>query len=162
MVYLRLTLTTIAILSAGCSGGPRHFPTAPTASTSAVAPAPTPGFEPNVAPPFPSVSKPARIYVAANESRHVGYHGGALQSRYVLYDDRAFTLQYASARFGHFEYRGTYTESSGEVVFQWEGSSTAGPWGATGVLTEVSLTVSYNLIMQMTDFEDGVFLRARD
>ena len=161
MVYLTLTLTIIAILSAGCSGSPRHFPTAPTASTTA-APAPAPAFQPNVAPPFPAVSKPARIYVAEKESSYVGYHGGALQSRYVLYDDRAFALQYTSARFGHFEYRGTYAESNGEVVFHWEGSGSAGSWGATGVLTEASLTVSYNFIRQISDFEDGVFLRTRD
>ena len=80
----------------------------------------------------------------------------------MLYDDRAFALQYASPRFGNFEYRGTYAESNSEVVFQWDGSSSAGPWGAAGVITDLSLTVSYNLIMQMTDFEDGVFLRARN
>ena len=159
MVCLRLALS-IAILSAGCSDAARPSPTAPTPT--AIAPPRMPPVEPAVAPPFPAVSRPGRVYVATTEPSYAGYHGGTLKSRYVLYDDRAFALQYASPRFGNFEYRGTYTESNGEVVFQWEGSSAAGPWGATGVITEESLTVSYNLIMQHTDFEDGMFVRVRD
>lgn len=124
------------------------------------APTPAPPFEPGVPPPFPAVTRAARVYVLAQYPSY-SYHGGPLASRYVLYDDGAFGLQYASPRFGNFEYRGTYTESSGEVDFQWEGWSAAGPWGATAKITEESLTVRYNLIMQLTDFEDGVYLRAR-
>ena len=159
MALLRLTVA-IAVLFAGCSDSERVSPTAPTPSTVAVAPTPAPPIEPGVPPPFPPVSRPARVYVAAQFPTYE-YHRGPLASRYVLYDDGAFGLQYASPRFGTFEYRGMYTESNGHLDFQWEGSSLAGPWGATAVITEESLTVSYNVIMQMTDFEDGVFLRVR-
>jgi len=76
------------------------------------------------------------------------------QSRFVLYDNGAFALQYVSLGI---DYRGGYTESNGVITFQWEGWSVAGPWGATGTLKDGSLTVQYNLIMQMTDFEDAVY-----
>jgi hypothetical protein len=69
-------------------------------------------------------------------------------------DNGAFALQYASLGI---EYRGGYTESNGVITFQWEGWSVAGPWGATGTLKDGSLTVQYNLIMQLTDFEDAVY-----
>jgi hypothetical protein len=144
----------IVILSAACSDSSRHSPTAPTSST---APAPT-AFEPNAPPPFPAVSKPARIYVTTIEGRSAAYHGGALKSRYVLYDDGSFTLQYASPRFGNFEYPGNYTQA-GELFFHWAESSLL---GATAIITEESLTVGYTIAMQMNDFEDGVFARVRD
>ena len=55
------------------------------------------------------------------------------------------------------EYRGEYTESNGVITFQWEGWSIAGAWGATGTVNDGSLTVQYNLIMQLSDFEDAVY-----
>jgi hypothetical protein len=148
-----LVIALIAILSAGCSESPSHFPTAPTAPT-AIAPAP------REAPPFPAISKPARIYVTTIEGRSAAYHGGTLKARYVLYEDHSFALQYASPRFGNFEYRGTYTEENGKVVFP-VSESNAEPW-ATAIITEESLTVSYSLMAQHADFEDGVFVRVRD
>ena len=151
-----ITLALIAILSAGCSDSHRTSPTAPTGSNTA-----STAFVPIGVPPFPPVSKPARVYVTAIEGTSAAYHGGALNARYALHDDRSFALQYASPRFGNFEYRGTYSEANGEVVFHWEGWSAAGPWGATATITEELLTVSYNFIMQMTDFEDAVFARVR-
>jgi hypothetical protein len=56
------------------------------------------------------------------------------------------------------EYRGRYSLTDGVIAFDWEGWSTAGPWGATGTLTGDSLTVQYNFIMQMTDFEDALYV----
>jgi hypothetical protein len=76
------------------------------------------------------------------------------QSRFVLYDDGAFALQYVSLGV---EYRGGYTESNGVVTLAWEGWSTAGPWGATGTLKDGSLTVRYNLIMSLSDFDDAAY-----
>lgn len=80
------------------------------------------------------------------------------QSRFVLYDNGAFVLQYAICNCGG-AYRGRYTEANGVITFEWEGWSTAGPWGATGTLKGDTLTVQYNLIMMMSDFEDAVYLR---
>jgi hypothetical protein len=75
-------------------------------------------------------------------------------ARFVIYDNGAFVLQYVSLGI---EYRGGYTESDGVITFQWEGWSSAGAWGATGTLNDGSLTVRYNLIMQLSDFEDAVY-----
>jgi hypothetical protein len=148
-----VALAFIAILSAACSDSPRHVPTAPTVST-AVTPAPL------AAPPFPALSRPARVYVMTIESAVAIYNGGALKARYVLYDDGTFTLQYASARFGIFEYPGTYVEANGKVIFPLR-ESNAEPW-ATAIITEQTLVVSYSLMAQQADFEDGVFVRVRD
>jgi hypothetical protein len=88
-------------------------------------------------------------------------HGSPLASRYVLYDDGTFALQYSSAKHSFFEYRGTFKVMDGLVAFDWEGWSVAGAWGATGSLSDDSLSVQYNIIMQLSDFADGVYLRAR-
>ena len=122
-------------------------PTAPTPTADSTTSTPAPGSGP--APRgFPDVSEPARIFVAV--------YG---PSRYVLYDDGRFALQYSSANQSFFEYRGVYKEANALITFEWEGWSTAGPWGATGSLSGDSLTVRYNLIMQLSDFEDGVYIR---
>jgi hypothetical protein len=76
------------------------------------------------------------------------------KSRFVLYANGAFALQYVSLGL---EYHGAYTESNGVINFAWEGSSIAGAWGATAALNDGSLTVRYNLIMQLSDFEDAVY-----
>ncbi len=133
-------LLVLLVITTSCGSGRVVTPTAPTAST-----APPPGF--------PAVTGSARTYVNAEAQ------GGLLVSRYVLHDDATFALQYTSGGYPSGEYRGTYSEAGGLVSFEWEGWSAAGPWGATAVLTEETLTVRYNLIMQMTDFEDGVYLR---
>jgi hypothetical protein len=84
------------------------------------------------------------------------FHAHRWPSRYLLYDDGKFTLEYP-----HVSYRGTYAEDGSTMIFSWEGWSTGGPWGATGTIDGDTLTVRYNLIMQMSDFEDGVYQRAR-
>ena len=107
--------------------------------------------------PFPPVTRPARVYVFAATPSYSASEW-TLHSRYVLYDDGTFGLQYERSR-GSFEYRGTYNESNGAITFQWEGWSTAGPWGATATISGEELTVRYNLIMQLSDFEDAVYRR---
>jgi hypothetical protein len=56
------------------------------------------------------------------------------------------------------DYRGGYTETDGAITFDWEGWSIAGQWGATGTLKNGVLTVQYNFIMQMSDFEDAAYV----
>jgi hypothetical protein len=88
--------------------------------------------------------------------RELEYHVAAYtaQSRFVLYDDRRFALQF---RGGDSGYAGKYAEKAGTVSLEWDGWSAAGPWGATGTLTGDSLIVRYNTIMLLTDFEDAVY-----
>lgn len=148
MALLRLTLALV-VLCAACSDS---HPTSPTRSTAA-----SPRVDPTAQLPFPAVLGAARLYVSAEQPPSEAH--SRMRSRYVLYDNGTFTLQYATSPI--LEYGGRYTESNGEVVFDWNGWSKAGPWGATAKITEESLTVRYNVIMQLTDFEDGVYLRVR-
>ena len=108
---------------------------------------------------FPAVSRPARVYVAVDWPTYP-IHGSPLASRYVLYDDGTFALQYSSANYPFFEYLGTHTDANGLITFNWEGWSTAGPWSATGSLSDGALSVRYNRVMHLADFEDGVYLKA--
>jgi hypothetical protein len=64
----------------------------------------------------------------------VDLNSSPLPSRYLIYDDGTFALQYASA----LEYRGTYRGANAVVTFEWEG------WSAA---------------VQLSDFEDGVYIR---
>jgi hypothetical protein len=127
-------------------------PVTPTGPTMAARPA-------TVSVEFPPVSRPARIYLFADAASYP-VSEITVGSRYVLYDDGTFALQYLRSR-GSSEYRGTYKEANGLLTFEWEGWSAAGPWGATALLGDDSLTVRYNLIMELTDFENAVYLRTR-
>ena len=143
----RGTLVGVVVLSIACG---RSTPTAPTATSQGHA-VPSPPAPPPTN--FPALSGLSRTFTFAHE---LTYHLSdyTKQSRFVLYDNGAFTLQYLSLGI---EYRGGYTASNGVVAFQWEGWSTAGSWGATGTLKDSSLAVQYNLIMGLSDFEDAVY-----
>jgi hypothetical protein len=121
-------------------------------------PSPRPEPPPIAAPvgpaEFPPVSKPGRIYGSAAPLNYP-LQPYTLASRFVLHDDGTFVLQYGYPR--AFEYRGTYKESGSAITFEWEGWSTAGPWGATGSLGDKALIVRYNEVMMLTDFEDAIY-----
>ena len=143
------TVLGVILLSMACG---RSAPTAPTASSRGAAPAgpSTPAPSPSN---FPPLSGQSRTFAYNHE---LTYHltDYTKQSRFVLYDNGAFVLQYVSLGG---EYRGGYTESNGVITFQWEGWSIAGPGVRSGTLKDGSLTVQYNLIMQLSDFEDAVY-----
>jgi hypothetical protein len=142
----RGALVFILMLSAGCGDS---APSSPTRTTLPPTAPPAPPSATN----FPPLAGPSRTFTFdhALSYRVSGY---TTQSRVLLYDNGAFVLQYDSLGGG---YRGGYDETTGVIVFRWEGWSSAGPWGATGTLTGDLLTVQYNLVMQMTDFEDAVY-----
>jgi hypothetical protein len=105
---------------------------------------------------FPPVTGTARVFNFLSQSSYA-ISGFTTRSRYVLYDNGTFVLQYADN--GGFEYRGRYTEVNSIITFEWEGWSAAGPWGATGTLRGETLTLAYNPVMTLSDFEDAVYLR---
>lgn len=150
-----LALVTLLLFPVACTELPPTAPPQVADSPVVIAPSPPPS---GVPPAFPAVERPARIYVAESQPTYET-HGSPLASRYVLYDDGTFSLQYASANYPFFQYRGTYEVVNGAVTFRWEGWSVAGPWAAEGTLTDQSLTVRYNLIMELSDFESGVYRR---
>jgi hypothetical protein len=45
------------------------------------------------------------------------------------------------------------------LVFHYNAWSAAGALGARGTLRGDTLLLRYNIIMQLTDFEDGVYVR---
>ena len=136
----------LVVLSTACGSS---APTSPTAI-----PQPLPVAAPTAPPTrtFPPLSGPSRTFVFDRElkSRVSDY---TRKSSFVLYDNGAFVLRFS----GPGEYRGGYTVADGVITFEWEGWSAAGPWGATGTIRGDSLTVEYNFIMQLTDFEDAVY-----
>lgn len=115
---------------------------------------PLPGLPPVPAPPTLTVATGVFNFFSQSSYPVREY---TTRSRYVLNNDSTFALHYDDN--GGFDYRGTYTKMNDIITFNWEGWSTAGPWGATGIIRGDTLTVSYNIIMMLSDFEDAVYLR---
>jgi ABC-type transport system substrate-binding protein len=145
-LHTREAIALLFVLSVGC-GSSAPSPTG-TSQPQAI-PAATPPSPTN----FPPLSGPSRTFTFARASSY-RVSDYTTQSRFVLYDNGAFVLQYVGLGI---QYRGGYTEAKGAIAFEWEGWSTAGPWGATATVKGDSLTVQYNVIMQLTDFEDAVY-----
>jgi hypothetical protein len=151
MVCHSLRLVALAaalVVSAACQD---RTPTSPHQMQAAPLPPTT----------FPEVVKPARILVFSPSPL---YRASAytIDSRYVLYDDGEFALQYLRS-LGSWSYSGTYKEADGKLTFTFNGRgwSVPGQPDARGVLDGDTLTVSYNIVMQMSDFEDGMYVRTR-
>jgi hypothetical protein len=128
------------VLASGCGGS---APTAPTAITQ-----PPIVLSPTIPPNFPPLSGLSRTFTFDHQlaPRVTDY---TRQSQFILYDNGAFALQYPSP-IG--DYRGRYTASNGVITFEWAS------WGpCTGTIKDGLLTVQYNLIMQLSDFEDAVY-----
>jgi hypothetical protein len=71
----------------------------------------------------------------------------------VLYDNGAFGLQ-SPPEYGGL-YRGRYSDTNGAIAFYF--GIEAVP-SATGTLESDVLTVRYSLLMQLSDFEDAVYV----
>lgn len=86
-----------------------------------------------------------------------------VRSRYILHNDSTFLLQYNYDKGNDFrkgiQYKGWYSQLNNSISITWDGWSSAGAWGATGTLRGDTLTVGYNTIMSLIDFEDAVYLR---
>jgi PKD repeat protein len=98
---------------------------------------------------FPPVPVGALAYIRVSTEM-----SGAI-SRYVLYADSTFGLQYVNARWGFFEYTGRYARVDASIGLNFDAND--GHWQATGTLQGDSLVVTYNLDMALSDFEDGVY-----
>jgi hypothetical protein len=152
-------LAALLVLSAACADS-----TAPTRSNGPYTPPPPlPVATVPKAPDYPSPQREGVIYTEVGAPYgypgSTQFHGGVPTSRFVFYDDGRFGLQFSSPRFGFFEYGGTYARAGSQITFGWDGWSIAGPWGASGTLRGDTLHVSYNTIMQLSDFIDGDYVR---
>jgi hypothetical protein len=164
---LVLIALTLAGAAAGCADvAPPSAPLDPVPPPASAVPAPpvaVPPTPPVGLPPasaFPALARPGAAFVA-----DLSLYGGALASRLVLYEGsgNTFALQFASPDRGFFEYGGRYapsgTESGMDIVLHFGGGAPAGLWTATGTVRGDTLRLSYNPVMQMTDFVDGVYVR---
>lgn len=81
---------------------------------------------------------------------------GSLSERYILYENGAFRLEFSSAKYGDFGYPGFFSRAQSVITFDFHDD---GRWQSTGTLRGDSLFVQYNLIMGLSDFEDGMYVR---
>lgn len=91
----------------------------------------------------------------------IEFHG-SLSERYVILEDGTFRLQYDSERFGFFQYPGSYSSyppvgPTTALLLVFDGD---GRWSATATLRDNCLIVEYNLIMALSDFEDGEYCKS--
>ena len=141
----RTALVALVVLASACADSVTL--TGPTATTPS--------------PRTPGLSRPAQIYVFA---RGLSYPVSewTSDSRYVLYDDDTFALQFLLSQ-GSFQYRGTYTKANTLITFHWQDNQNVpAPWRpSSGTLTDDSLAVQYDVIMNLDGFEDAVYVRTQ-
>jgi hypothetical protein len=143
----RSAVVVLLTLSAACGSSK---PTSPTGTSQPpAAPLPTPPR-----PDFPPLSGPSHAFFFDRELSYP-VSDYTKKSRFVLYDNGAFVLQYPSL--GDVGYRGGYEDANGVIAFDFGG----GPKGATGSVEGNLLTVRYNEIMNQSDFEDAVYALMR-
>ena len=160
MRHLLILLAAAVPFALGCA--PQDPPVAPTFSPSRPPPTPpAPPPRPEAALAFPALSRPGEIYVESGEiySINIPFHGGRPVSRFVLYDDGVFALQFSSYRQGFFQYYGKFTRANSRVTFSFDANN--GSWQAMGTQRGDTLVVAYNTTMQWDDFNDGTYTRAR-
>ena len=106
-------------------------------------------------PTTPGPEKPKPPIVAIFDRTSPSFGPGT--SRYVLYKDSTFSLEYNGTSYGSFAFPGRVSRRDSTFLFDFEAVS-ASPWGAVGVLRGIVLVVRYNEIMLLTDFEDGDYV----
>jgi hypothetical protein len=150
----RLVTIGLIVLAAACG----DYGSTPSAPNEGSGSKPTPPIAGPAQIPanFPAPTGPSRVFVFRGALDYP-VRSYTTESRFVLYDNGAFSLQYGSGL--GFQYLGRYAETNGRIEFAWQGWSTAGPWGATGKLSADSLAVRYNTIMMLSDFEDALYVR---
>ena len=109
------------------------------------------------APAFPALARPGAAYRAP----HALYARGRpaempLASRYVLYDDGTFALQFSAVE-GFSEMAGRWARAGALITFDFDAW---GPGAATATLTGSELAVTYGYRMSITDFLDAVYVKS--
>jgi hypothetical protein len=153
----RSAVVVLLVFSGACGSGP----TSPS-GTSQPPSLPSPPPPPTPRPPinFPPLSGPSRTFIFDGELTY-RVRDYTRQSRFVLYDNGAFVLQYPPSSLGDGAFRGQYQDANGVIMFlfEFQGRSVDDPWDdATGTLRGDSLTVQYDESMQHADFENAVYV----
>jgi hypothetical protein len=79
----------------------------------------------------------------------------------VFYDDDTFALQFYGPARAPFQYTGRLLHAGATLDLRFDAQSSAGPWIATGSLRGDTLSVSYNTVMELSDFTGGNYIRSR-
>jgi hypothetical protein len=107
---------------------------------------------------FPEASGPGRIFNFSSRDRYP-VSPRTIQSRFVLYDDSTFSLQFRGEPDG---YHGRYTEDGRDLsLVSMPPSPRFSAWRATGTLDGLVLTVRYWPEDHWLHLEDAVYTLAR-
>ena len=113
---------------------PAPVPPTPAVPTPPVVP-PPPAFPPGTQHvPFPALTGAGEIYLG------LSFYGGALRSRYVLYDDGKFAYQQANET-GVTGGTGAYTRAGTSIVLTWSPELYGNRYRSAGVISGDVLTV---------------------
>jgi hypothetical protein len=106
-------------------------------------------------PPWaPTITGPAVLYQRVSSARY-----GSDAYLLSLGPDSAFVIVLPGGG-THWAWSGTYGRADSVLVFRYNAWNAAGESSARGTLRGDTLLLRYNDIMQMTDWEDGVYVRA--
>lgn len=146
---LRSAILVAAIFAVAACGTSSTEPTEPGSSPQAPPlPAPVPP------PPVPSLpTTPPAPELAPSSIYDRGVDG----TRYVLYADSTFRLEFPRGGFWGFWYSGVYSRSKGVITFKFDGNwnNEGFSWGEE---RGDSLLVRYTGSMNMSDFENSPYL----
>ena len=101
--------------------------------------------------PISPTARATVVYEASDSASH--------RSRYVLYDDGTFSLEYWRRGNDPFDYRGRYVATDSVIQFNFDFFSGHGPWQSIGQLHDDRMAVTYNQVMKMVDFINATFVR---
>lgn len=145
VVHAAIALALLSCSDPGLSPPLQREPPAPLPPSAPLPPTPA----------FPALTKPAEIYLSTDGPSEAT---GNFVSRYVLFGDDTFTLQYVGPGTS-MSYPGRYVLSGSVIIFTWDEFNPVGNWGASGTLSGDRLAVQYNLYMLLSDFVDGTYVR---
>lgn len=142
----RLLLVLLA-LAGGCTDVTRPAPT-PTGGPSAPAIPMMPTSPPVITAPDVLYQRVSPLSYGASDAYWLS--AGADSTFVIVFPDGTT----------HRGWSGRYTRADSVLVFRYNAWSAAGELSARGTLRGDTLLLEYNPLMQMTDFEDGVYVRA--
>ena len=134
----------IGLLLVGLACSLADRPTAPTAMPPAV----------TAQPPAPLPQPPGSQRYDFSAPLNYAVATYTTTSSYVLGPGRNFALQYPLLGG---QYVGTFEQDGNRINFRFAAD---GRWDAAGTLDGDSMTVEYNVIMQMSDFDNAIYKRA--
>lgn len=140
---------------------PSRFSLPPPPAAPAPPYPPPPPTPPRTPITFPPLSGPSRTFVFDHELTYP-VRPFTKQSRFVLFDNGAFVLEYLSIP--AFTPSGQYRPTDGVLMFLFEGAGryVDEAWDdAVGTLQGDSLTIEFEEQMQHSDYENAVYVLSR-